>query len=117
MVRCASWMWEGLVGIVTFPSFHAAAAVLYLWALWCVWWMRPLALLANGAMLLATPIGGGHYFVDVFAGMAVAVLAIAAALRIGEWLAAQPVLATYPQAAEEHADLGNAPAVAGRAAP
>lgn len=30
-----------LVGIVTFPSFHAAAAVLYLWALWSVWWLRP----------------------------------------------------------------------------
>ena len=29
-------------GIITFPSFHAAAAVLYLWALWSVWWMRPL---------------------------------------------------------------------------
>ena len=32
-------------------------------------------------MSLATPIGGGHYFVDVFAGVAVAVLAMAAAKR------------------------------------
>ena len=75
-----------LGGIITFPSFHAAAAVLYLWALWGVWWMRPLALIANGGMLLATPMGGGHYFVDVFAGVAVAVLAIAAAKRLGAWL-------------------------------
>jgi PAP2 superfamily len=85
-----------LVGIITFPSFHAAAAVLYLWALWSVWWLRPLALIANGGMLLATPIGGGHYFVDVIAGIAVAVLAIIAALRVGERLAepaAQPLLA------------------------
>ena len=73
-----------LVGIITFPSFHAAAAVLYLWAFWAIWWMRPVALLANGLMLAATPIGGGHYFVDVFAGMGVAVLAIAAACWIGE---------------------------------
>jgi len=78
-----------LVGIVTFPSFHAAAAVLYVWVLWSVWWMRPFALIANGAMLLATPIGGGHYFVDVIAGMAVAVVAIVAALRISEWLLQQ----------------------------
>jgi len=72
-----------LVGIITFPSFHAAACVLYLWALWAVWWMRPVVLLTNGLMLLATPIGGGHYFADVFAGMAVAVLAIAAAKWVG----------------------------------
>ena len=72
-----------LGGIITFPSFHAAAAVLFLWALWSVWWMRPLALIANAGMLLATPMAGGHYFVDVFAGIAVAVLAIAAAKRLG----------------------------------
>lgn len=74
-----------LVGIVTFPSFHACTAVLYLWAFWAVRWMRPVALLSNGLMLLATPIGGAHYFIDIFAGVAVAVLAIAAA----KWLAAR----------------------------
>jgi hypothetical protein len=72
-----------LGGIITFPSFHAAAAILALWAFWGVWWMRPLALIANGGMLLATPLVGGHYFVDVFAGVALAMLAIAAAQRIG----------------------------------
>jgi membrane-associated phospholipid phosphatase len=68
-----------LGGIVTFPSFHASAAILGVWALWRVWWMRPFALIANGGMLLATPLLGGHYFVDVFAGAGIAVLAIAAA--------------------------------------
>jgi hypothetical protein len=68
-----------LSGIVTFPSFHAAAAILSIWALWGVWWMRPFALIANGGMLLAAPLLGGHYFVDVFAGAGIAVLAIAAA--------------------------------------
>ena len=33
----------GLAGIVTFPSFHAASAVLYAWALWPVRWIRPIA--------------------------------------------------------------------------
>jgi hypothetical protein len=68
-----------LAGIVTFPSFHAASAALYAWALWPVRWIRPLALLANGAMLASTPIDGGHYFIDVIAGIAVAVAAILAA--------------------------------------
>jgi membrane-associated phospholipid phosphatase len=92
-----------LGGIITFPSFHAAAAVLYLWALWSVWWMRPVALIACGTMLVATPIGGGHFFVDVFAGIAVAVLAIVAARWIGQRLtepAAQSVLATQTPVVE-----------------
>jgi len=69
----------GLGGIVTFPSFHAASAVLYTWALWPARWFRPLVVLANGLMLAATPLNGGHYFIDVIAGMAIAVLAIVAA--------------------------------------
>lgn len=75
-----------LTGIITFPSFHAAAAVLYLWAFWPVRWIGPLALVTNIAMLLATPICGGHYFVDVFAGIAIATASIMAARWIGDWL-------------------------------
>ena len=45
-----------LAGIVTFPSFHSAAAVLYLWAFWPVRWMRPIAVVANVGMLVATPV-------------------------------------------------------------
>lgn len=75
---------ETLSGIVTFPSFHAAAAVLALWAFWGVWWMRPFAFIAYVGMLLATPLVGGHYFADVFAGGGVAMLAIAAAKSFGE---------------------------------
>lgn len=36
-----------LGGIITFPSFHAAAAILVLWGFWGVWWMRPLTLITN----------------------------------------------------------------------
>ena len=78
----------GLGGIVTFPSFHAAAAVLYGWALWPVRWMRPIVVLAFGAMLAATPINGGHYLIDIIAGVAVAVLAIVAARRAARIVAA-----------------------------
>ena len=77
---------DALTGIVTFPSFHAAAAVLYLWAFWPVRWIGPIALVANVAMLLATPICGGHYFVDVFAGIAIATASIMTARWIGDWL-------------------------------
>jgi hypothetical protein len=76
-----------LGGVVTFPSFHAAAAVLYAWALWPVRWIRWLALLPNAAMLVATPIGGGHFLTDVIAGIIVAVLSILATCRISTILA------------------------------
>jgi hypothetical protein len=73
----------GLGGIVTFPSFHAASAVLYAWALWPMKWMRPIVVVAFGAMLAATPINGGHYLIDIIAGSVVAVLSIVAALSLG----------------------------------
>ena len=72
---------------MTFPSFHAASAVLYAWALWPVRWMRPIVVLAFGAMLAATPINGGHYLIDIIAGTAIAVLAIVAARRVGRVIA------------------------------
>ena len=76
-----------LGGIVTFPSFHAASAVLYTWALWPLRWSRPLVVLVNGVMLAATPLNGGHYFIDVIAGVAIAVSAIVAARQAGRVIA------------------------------
>src|SRR5262249_14325691 len=70
---------EHFGGAVTFPSFHAAAAILYAWALWPLRWVRPFSLAVNGLMLVATPIGGGHYLVDVLAGVMVAAGSISAA--------------------------------------
>ncbi len=86
----------GLAGIVTFPSFHAASAALYAWALWPAKWLRPIVVLANGAMLAATPIIGGHYFVDLFAGLAIAALSIAAARQVGDAIAQRHVAGVAP---------------------
>jgi hypothetical protein len=61
--------------------------VLYSWALWGARWMRPIVVVANGALLLGTPIVGGHYFIDIFAGVAVAVVAIAVSRRVGRMVA------------------------------
>lgn len=72
-----------LGGVLTFPSFHAASAILYGWAFWPVRLFRPFNLVINGAMILATPVGGGHYFVDVIAGVALAGLCIWVATMVG----------------------------------
>jgi hypothetical protein len=73
-----------LAGIVAFPSFHATSAVLFLWAMWSVWWLRPIAAATMGAMLFVTPFVGGHYFIDIIGGLVVAFGAIAAARWTGK---------------------------------
>lgn len=72
----------GAEGIISFPSLHAALAVILMIALWPVPNLRWLILCLNLAVLLATPIDGSHYFIDVFAGIGVAVLCFLLAGKI-----------------------------------
>jgi hypothetical protein len=62
-------------GIIVFPSFHAALGVIFMVALWPVPYVRWAAVLVNVLMIVGTPIDGGHYFIDIPAGIVVAVLA------------------------------------------
>ena len=79
-------LWQ-LGSVVTFPSFHAAAAVIYIWAVWPLRLLRWMSLLVYSTMLVATPIGGGHFLADVLAGVAVAILSIVAANRFASnWI-------------------------------
>jgi hypothetical protein len=66
---------ENVRGIITFPSFHTSSAILLMYAHRgerSVYLFVP----ANILMLLATPIFGGHYLVDLLGGLAVAVVSI-----------------------------------------
>jgi membrane-associated phospholipid phosphatase len=74
----------GSEGIITFPSLHAGLAVVVIAALWPVPILRWVFLVLNVAMLVATPIDGSHYFIDVIAGVVMAVLCLAAACRIAQ---------------------------------
>lgn len=65
-----------LAGIVSFPSFHAASAVLYMWALWPVRGIGGLAVALNMLMIAATPVIGAHYMIDVIGGVALAAISI-----------------------------------------
>src|SRR5437660_3557548 len=69
-------------GIITFPSFHAALGVIFMVALWPVPVLRWIGAVVNGLMVFATPVDGGHYFVDVLAGIVIAVLCLRAAQAI-----------------------------------
>ncbi|MFC0687521.1 phosphatase PAP2 family protein [Novosphingobium clariflavum] len=61
-----------LRGIVSAPSFHTAAAVLYIAAGWRIAGLRWPIVTLNTAMLLSTPVEGTHYLIDMIIGAAVA---------------------------------------------
>lgn len=70
---------SALMGIVSFPSYHATLAALF------VWCARDLPRLRLGLTvwavltIVATPVFGGHYAVEVIAGLLLAPPAVAAA--------------------------------------
>jgi hypothetical protein len=69
----------GAQGIITFPSLHAALAVILIAAFWPVPKVRWYGFAINAVMLMATPVDGSHYIVDVLAGIAIAALCLLAA--------------------------------------
>lgn len=71
-----------LMGIVSFPSYHAAMPVILAWAQRELPGWRVLASIWSGVTIIATPTFGGHYGIDVVAGLAIAPLALAAAARL-----------------------------------
>jgi len=70
-----------LRGIISFPSYHTAAAVLAIWAVWPVRFARWPMLALNALMVASAPIEGAHYFIDVIGGGVVG----AGAVMIAEW--------------------------------
>lgn len=86
-------------GIITFPSYHAALALLLLLGGWQNAWLRWPFFVVNVTMIVATPIDGGHYFVDVIAGLAIAACSYVGARRLlGLHIAAPSAVAPAPQA-------------------
>jgi hypothetical protein len=83
---------DGAEGIITFPSYHAALGVIFIAAFWPLPVLRWIGLALNLALIAATPIDGGHYFVDVFSGIAIAL----ASLHIARSLARRPARAADP---------------------
>lgn len=68
--------WRGAEGLITFPSFHVAWAIVLTWAFrrrTLIYAIAPLNLL----VIVSTMTTGWHYFADVAAGTAVSIGAIA----------------------------------------
>ena len=88
-----------LRGIVSAPSFHAAAATLYLNAAWRLPRLRWPVLALNTAMLLSTPVEGTHYLIDILLGTIVALAAIATLNRLMPRSTARRTIANHVAAA------------------
>jgi len=71
-----------LEGLVSFPSFHTTAALIFAWTLLTVRYIGLVGILINFALIAATPVIGAHYFVDLVGGFAVAFAAMVAS----QWL-------------------------------
>lgn len=69
---------QDAAGIITFPSVHAAVAVVCAWAAWPLRYLRWPFIGLNVAMCVSALSNGGHYVVDVFAGIALAGICILA---------------------------------------
>lgn len=65
-------MATGSEGIITFPSLHAALGLIFTLALWPVRVLRWIGLAVNVLMIIATPVDGSHYLVDIIAGLLIA---------------------------------------------
>ncbi len=83
-------MAAGAEGIITFPSLHAAMAVILSVAMWSLPVLRWIGLGLNALMMVSIPIDGSHYFTDMFAGIMIAVFALIAARTIVGRLSGQP---------------------------
>jgi len=83
-----------LHGLVCTPSFHTASAVLFIAFAWRIPALRWQLIGVNVAMILATPVEGTHYLVDMLVGAGVAcfsLLLTSAMLQLGSDLPAEPL--------------------------
>lgn len=63
-------------GLIGFPSYHAVLAILVMWFARNIRYLRWPALALNIAVLLSTPVQGGHHLIDVLAAFPIAACAI-----------------------------------------
>jgi membrane-associated phospholipid phosphatase len=77
-------MASGSEGIITFPSLHAALAIILAAGLWPVPVLRWVGLVLNVVVLVSVPVDGGHYFTDAFAGLGIGAISLAAASALAD---------------------------------
>ncbi|RVC81530.1 phosphatase PAP2 family protein [Mesorhizobium sp. M4A.F.Ca.ET.022.05.2.1] len=74
-------------GLVTFPSFHSALAVLFAYSVRGIRYVSVPIYGLNAMLILATVPQGSHYLIDVLAGFAIAAISI----KVVWWIAHAPM--------------------------
>ena len=74
-----------VTGVVSFPSYHAAAGLLFVWALWPLRWLKWPILIFNLLMLASALTIGSHYLIDLVAGLVVGFMSIPIAGKLQGW--------------------------------
>jgi hypothetical protein len=90
-----------LTGVVCFPSFHTAMAIIYTRALrgtGAVGWS---VAAANAVMLLSIPFIGGHYLIDMIAGAGVVAVSVLIVSRFVKADGAPSVASVSPESVAE----------------
>jgi membrane-associated phospholipid phosphatase len=75
-----------MLGLLSFPSFHAVCALLFIWAAWALKYWRWPSLFLNILMIFSVLVDGGHYLTDLAGGLIVALMAIYLTYRLGPLL-------------------------------
>ena len=78
-----------IAGLVTFPSWHTAMGVIFIYSARNMKWLLAVLAPLNVLLIAATPPCGGHYLVDTIAGLAVAAASILLVRRLRRSIAAQ----------------------------
>jgi PAP2 superfamily protein len=76
LIQARAGVVDRLDGIITFPSFHTALGVLFIYSARQVKPLLAIFVPLNVLLIAATPPCGGHYLVDTIAGLFVALLTI-----------------------------------------
>lgn len=98
-----------MLGIITFPSFHTAIALVLIWVSRGIAWLFWPTLAIGIGVLASIPSEGGHYFADIMAGALVTATAIALTARLRRSNAASPAGLTN-DLARDKAPPGSMPA-------
>jgi PAP2 superfamily len=67
---------DDMQGLVSFPSFHTCMGLIIAWCARGRWDTSVVGSLIGAAIIIGTPIFGGHYLVDVLGGIAVTLSAV-----------------------------------------
>ena len=94
-----------LEGLVTFPSYHACAAVLLAYGWWALPILRYPFVILNVVMFVACVPIGSHYIVDVLAGFFLALTTFFVADRYFEKTDPHPPLAPWLASPQHRSDI------------